>query len=395
MTAYDYYSTLESLTDGLGINPPDRHSIFLRISRQYRHLRRDGNWAGRARPQMSRLSAARSTYPNDGKMLLQETNACASYHVHCHECLLPPQRPNEPRPWSWNGGLAALDRANSKFSRGYSVTGVGMGGLRKGTIVLPNGVGDLQAGERYSNLDCIFASFMRRLNSRLPKLISYDIVWQNAHQRSLDPVPNPVFSTLHSRFGQAHASVDLALDGINFDDLELDEDPWTGAVITGHGSGRATTSCPISLTQSLRVVGKRRMQNVQTELDKAGAVPIRDVSLTKFITALLDAETDQRRIRGLVDLRKTVATSGRNVARDTGRTRTSLLTFRNPTIGSRQWWLPRGFGGDQARLTRCSMLFCFDPSATASACQVSTAHLHTAALAHSFADTTPPSESKR
>ncbi|KAF7288448.1 CxC2 domain-containing protein [Mycena indigotica] len=112
-------------------------------------------------------------------------------------------------------GLAALDRANSKFSRGYSVTGVGMGVCARDEFVLPNGVGDLQAGERYSNLDCIFASFMRRLNSRLPKLISYDIVWQNAHQRSLDPVPNPVFSTLHSRFGQAHASVDLALDGIN------------------------------------------------------------------------------------------------------------------------------------------------------------------------------------
>ncbi|KAF7292129.1 CxC2 domain-containing protein [Mycena indigotica] len=38
-TAYDYYSTLESLTDGLGIKPPDRYSIFLRISRQYRHLK--------------------------------------------------------------------------------------------------------------------------------------------------------------------------------------------------------------------------------------------------------------------------------------------------------------------------------------------------------------------
>ncbi|KAF7315016.1 hypothetical protein MIND_00015800 [Mycena indigotica] len=150
----------------------------------------------------------------------------------------------------------------------------------------------------------------------------------------------------------------------------------------------------------IKVVGKRRMQNVQTELDKAGAVPIRDVSLTKFITALLDAETDQRRIRGLffgdcVESFPPGIGCSKNVARDTGRTRTSLLTFRNPTIGSRQWWLPRGFGGDQARLTRCSMLFCFDPSATASACQVSTAHLHTAALAHSFADTTPPSESKR
>ncbi|KAF7315015.1 CxC2 domain-containing protein [Mycena indigotica] len=216
MTAYDYYSTLESLTDGLGINPPDRHSIFLRISRQYRHLRRDGNWAGRARPQMSRLSQARSTYPNDGKMLLQETNACASYHVHCHECLLPPQRPNELRDPGLGTAVLRLWTVQIPSSPEAIVLLVLVWGVcARDEFVLPNGVGDLQAGERYSNLDCIFASFMRRLNSRLPKLISYDIVWQNAHQRSLDPVPNPVFSTLHSRFGQAHASVDLALDGIN------------------------------------------------------------------------------------------------------------------------------------------------------------------------------------
>ncbi|KAF7304205.1 CxC2 domain-containing protein [Mycena indigotica] len=37
-TAYDYYAALESLTDGTGIKPPDRYAIFMRMSRQYRHL---------------------------------------------------------------------------------------------------------------------------------------------------------------------------------------------------------------------------------------------------------------------------------------------------------------------------------------------------------------------
>jgi hypothetical protein len=45
-------------------------------------------------------------------------------------------------------GLAALDYANTKFSREYSTTGVGMGVCARHEFVQPNGVGDLQKGER-------------------------------------------------------------------------------------------------------------------------------------------------------------------------------------------------------------------------------------------------------
>jgi hypothetical protein len=45
-------------------------------------------------------------------------------------------------------GLAALDYANTKFSRGYAATGVGMGVCARHEFVLPNAVGDLQKGER-------------------------------------------------------------------------------------------------------------------------------------------------------------------------------------------------------------------------------------------------------
>jgi hypothetical protein len=46
-------------------------------------------------------------------------------------------------------GLAALDHVNTKFSRGYVATGVGMGVCVRHDFVQPNSVGDLQKGERY------------------------------------------------------------------------------------------------------------------------------------------------------------------------------------------------------------------------------------------------------
>ncbi|KAJ7795108.1 hypothetical protein B0H14DRAFT_2392014 [Mycena olivaceomarginata] len=85
-------------------------------------------------------------------------------------------------------GLAALDYANTKFSRGYSTTGVGMGVCARHEFVQPNGVGDLQRGERIDwivpalircfNMDYIFGSIIRHKDPRVRKLISYDIVCQ-------------------------------------------------------------------------------------------------------------------------------------------------------------------------------------------------------------------------
>lgn len=46
-------------------------------------------------------------------------------------------------------GLAALDFANTKFSAGYRATGVGMCTCGRHEVVMKNGVGDLQKGERY------------------------------------------------------------------------------------------------------------------------------------------------------------------------------------------------------------------------------------------------------
>jgi hypothetical protein len=38
MTAYDYYTVLEHLTNNVRVKPPDRYQVFLRMARQWRHL---------------------------------------------------------------------------------------------------------------------------------------------------------------------------------------------------------------------------------------------------------------------------------------------------------------------------------------------------------------------
>ncbi|KAJ7801750.1 hypothetical protein B0H14DRAFT_3489222 [Mycena olivaceomarginata] len=84
----------------------------------------------------------------------------------------------EQKEMSTCSGLAALDYANTKFSRGYSTTGVGMGVCVRHKFVQANGVGDLQKGERFANMDYIFGSILRHKDPRIRKIISYDIVCQ-------------------------------------------------------------------------------------------------------------------------------------------------------------------------------------------------------------------------
>ncbi|KAJ7841073.1 hypothetical protein B0H14DRAFT_3457691 [Mycena olivaceomarginata] len=84
----------------------------------------------------------------------------------------------EQKEMSTCSGLAALDYANTKFSRGYSTTGVGMGVCARHEFVQANGVGDLQKGERFANMDYIFGSILRHKDPRIRKIISYDIVCQ-------------------------------------------------------------------------------------------------------------------------------------------------------------------------------------------------------------------------
>ncbi|KAJ7824915.1 hypothetical protein B0H13DRAFT_2241284 [Mycena leptocephala] len=163
VTTYDFYGGLEKLTDNSGLgNIKDRYKSFMRMMREWRHL----------------VMLKRAGRGNDGKRKVAETLP-GELAVTCPAC--PQPGINLPPDWesatggeyllsvtdqkemSTCSGLAALDYANTKFSRGYGST--------VHEFVQKTGAADLQKGERYANMDYIFASLMRHY-------ISYDICCQ-------------------------------------------------------------------------------------------------------------------------------------------------------------------------------------------------------------------------
>ncbi|KAJ7875574.1 hypothetical protein B0H14DRAFT_2568720 [Mycena olivaceomarginata] len=223
VTTYDFYSGLEKLTDNTGlIKVKDRYKAFMRSMRQWRHL----------------VMLKRGGRGNDGDRLVAETRP-GELAVVCPAC--PQPGVNLPAGWEsasgadaflyilyiaidacfrlkrrlvsselkdpdlgtgWSyftedppfrlylktvtdqkemstcSGLAALDYANTKFSRGYGSTGVGLGVCARHEFVQCNGAADLQKGERYSNMDYILGSLLRHYHAQLRKFFSYDICCQ-------------------------------------------------------------------------------------------------------------------------------------------------------------------------------------------------------------------------
>ncbi|KAJ7825921.1 hypothetical protein B0H14DRAFT_3725728 [Mycena olivaceomarginata] len=72
-------------------------------------------------------------------------------------------------------GLAALDHANTKYSQGYTATGCSMVSCGRHEIVCKNGVGDLQAGEKYGNMDYIWSKNLKERLLNLPPLLWFQI----------------------------------------------------------------------------------------------------------------------------------------------------------------------------------------------------------------------------
>ncbi|KAF7312981.1 CxC2 domain-containing protein [Mycena kentingensis (nom. inval.)] len=221
ISAYDYYAALETLTNGAGIKPPDRYRVFLRLARQYRHvvmLKRGGRGHDRSgvfgtspgelavrcpvcpRPDVNLPEGWRDT-PVEMQFLYTlwiALDACFGLKRRLISSWAkdPPSGPGwafMTEPFSYEAflqtvteqddmstcsGLAAVELANSKFSRGYAATGVGMGVCARHEFVFPTSVCDLQRGERYANMDYVFLQLLQHICLLLWMIVSYDIVCQ-------------------------------------------------------------------------------------------------------------------------------------------------------------------------------------------------------------------------
>ncbi|KAF8144237.1 hypothetical protein K438DRAFT_1632149 [Mycena galopus ATCC 62051] len=168
-------------------------------------------------------------------------------------------------------GLAALNYTNTKFSRGYSTTGVRMGVCARHEFVQPNGMGNLQKGERYgfsqsskfANIDYIFGSILRHKDPHLRKIISYNIVcqwWKHLVER-MEKLPPLVRLTMimklfcfvipkmhihaHMLACQVKFSLNLVL-GSGQTDGEGIERPWAsiGAIASTREWAWSSPQCP-------------------------------------------------------------------------------------------------------------------------------------------------------
>ncbi|KAJ7912792.1 hypothetical protein B0H13DRAFT_2232409 [Mycena leptocephala] len=223
VTTYDFYGGLEKLTDNSGLgNIKDRYKSFMRMMREWRHLvmlKRAGRGNDGKRKVAETLPGELAVtcpacpqpginLPPDWESATGEERFLYILYIAIDACFRLKRRlvsserkdPGLGTGWAYFtedvpyrkyllsvtdqkemstcSGLAALDYANTKFSRGYGSTGVGLGVCARHEFVQKTGAADLQKGERYANMDYIFASLMRHVDPRLTKYISYDICCQ-------------------------------------------------------------------------------------------------------------------------------------------------------------------------------------------------------------------------
>ncbi|KAH9846598.1 hypothetical protein C2E23DRAFT_872278 [Lenzites betulinus] len=221
ISMYDYYTSLERLTDNTGtLKLQDRYRGFMRVVAQWRHLKRlkrcgrghdpagvegtsPGELAVRCpacpRPNVN-LPPNWDTVSDDLRFLYFMTVAIdACFRLKRRAVSDAGKDPILGSGWGYfvedtgyqevlRGygqqdemstctGLSAIDHANSKFSKGYAATGIGAVVCARHEFWLALGAGDLQHGERYINMDYIYVCALREYLV-LNKIVSYDIACQ-------------------------------------------------------------------------------------------------------------------------------------------------------------------------------------------------------------------------
>ncbi|KAH9899133.1 hypothetical protein C8Q73DRAFT_639748 [Cubamyces lactineus] len=221
MSMFDYYQSLLRLTDNTGTTYlQDRYKVFMRVVSQWRFLKRlkragrghdvsgvNGTRFGELavhcptcpRPGVN-LPKGWDIVPEDRRYLYQLTIAMdACFRLKRRAVSNEQKDPILGSGWGYFvedvryrevlaayadqeemstcTGLSAIDHANTKYHKGYAATGVGAVVCARHEFMLANGVGDMQKGEKYVNMDYVFASSMSH-HRLVRKHVSYDIACQ-------------------------------------------------------------------------------------------------------------------------------------------------------------------------------------------------------------------------
>ncbi|KAI9069790.1 hypothetical protein FKP32DRAFT_1559042 [Trametes sanguinea] len=221
ISMYDYYTSLERLTDNAGVQRlKDRYKAFMRVVAQWRHLKRlkragrghacsgvEGTAPGELAVRCPACPRPDVNLPPNWDSVSDDLKFLYIMSVAIDACFRLKRRAvsNEEKDailgsgWgffvedagyrevlagfldqlemSTCTGLSAIDHANTKYSKGYAATGIGAVVCARHEFWLPQGAGDLQKGEKYINMDYVFVSALREWLV-LKKIVSYDIACQ-------------------------------------------------------------------------------------------------------------------------------------------------------------------------------------------------------------------------
>ncbi|KAF8128998.1 hypothetical protein EV363DRAFT_1169765 [Boletus edulis] len=223
VSAYEFYHALKRRSDNTGLcEPKDRYKAFLRMIREWRHLKMmkrsgrgsvpDGivmtkpgecailcpacpqpgmnlplDWMS-ANPAQSWLY--RAFLAIDANFRLKRKNVSSNstdpslgdgwaYFVEdgpYKEYLKT--RTGKRQERSTCSGHTAVNLADTKATHGLAVTGLGTIDCARHGFKLPQGVGNLQKGEKYINMDYFFCSAMKTYRELPMLFVSYDIACQ-------------------------------------------------------------------------------------------------------------------------------------------------------------------------------------------------------------------------
>ncbi|KAJ7601897.1 hypothetical protein DFH06DRAFT_1351890 [Mycena polygramma] len=221
LTVSDYVGTLERLTDPLHLSTvPDRYKAFSRMARQYSYVQRAQragcahNPDGLEATEDGGLAVPCWTCPQEGKnlpdgwrdvdpkyrflymlILAMDANFRLKNRLRANEHQDPSLAPGKgyfctPAPYKEHLkhyvaekdvssciAFAALLQKETRLTTGLRVSGVGGCVCARHGVVRPHGLGDLQKGERYANMDWIFLAAIAGI-ALLCLAISYDIACQ-------------------------------------------------------------------------------------------------------------------------------------------------------------------------------------------------------------------------
>ncbi|KAF8879143.1 hypothetical protein BD779DRAFT_1612947 [Infundibulicybe gibba] len=213
ISAYEYYQTIHRRTDNIGVNPPpDRYRTFLRMVREWRHLKmlkragRGHDPSGVSGTKEGELALLCPACPHPGKNLPENWRECSPKEKWRYALFLGIDAnfrlkrlnvSNSERDPGLNHGYAyfvhdtafkeflkdtcnnhdAIKSASIRGGKGTAASGVGTIECSRHDMKRPVSLGDLQKGERYVNMDYFFLSSVQ-FDSPDTLVVSYDIACQ-------------------------------------------------------------------------------------------------------------------------------------------------------------------------------------------------------------------------